>query len=113
MNINQFIQEYRECKVIAPNVTSCHTPHVWCHDGFTMSVQAGPSLYSNPKDVADSYESVEVDFPSEYEPLLSSHGYEDQPNCGVFAFVPCSLVDEIIKKHGGIDESQINYWGEV
>ena len=103
MNINEFIQKYRKCEEIAPDVTSCHTPHVMCDDGFTMSVQAGPSLYSRPRDVADSYESVEVGFPSEDEPLLSNHGYEDQPNCGIFAFVPCSIVDEIIEKHGGID----------
>ena len=110
MNINEFIQKYRKVEVLVPDLpsltktTSSRTPHVMCNDGFTMSVQAGQSLYSIPNDVADSYESVEVGFPSEDEPLLLNHdGYEDQTDYGVFPYVPCSVVDEIIEKHGGID----------
>ena len=99
MNINEFIQKYRKCEEIAPNVTSCHTPHVMCDDGFTMSVQAGKGLYSSPRDTSDYYEEVEVGYPSEDESSLED--YAD--GSGVYAYVPCSIVDEIIEKHGGID----------
>ena len=55
MKINEFIQKYRKVKKLVPGMTSSHTPKVICNDGFEMSVQAGQSLYSEPRDVADSY----------------------------------------------------------
>ena len=67
MKINEFIKKYRIVKKIIPGVTSSHTPHVICKDGFKMSVQAGQSLYSTPKDVVDNYEEMEVGYPSEEE----------------------------------------------
>ena len=99
MNINQFIQEYRSTRGrIAYEIDSL-TPHVMCQDGFTMSVQAGKGLYSSPNDTSNYYEAVEVGYPSEDEPALED--YAD--GTGVFAYVPSSIVDEIIEKHGGID----------
>ena len=103
MNINEFIQKHRTIRDRMTFEIDSLTPHVMCQDGFTMSVQAGKGLYSSPNDTSNYYEAVEVGYPSEDEPLLSNHGYEDQPDCGVYAYVPCSIVDEIIEKHGGID----------
>lgn len=101
MNINTFIQKYRKVVIITPDVTSCRLPHVVCRDGFKMSVQVGQGLYSDPNTVADIYEAVEVGYPSDDEPLLKPDGflYHDD----VFPFVPCTVIDEIIDKHGGID----------
>ena len=108
MTINEFIQKYRTVTKIVPGMTSSHTPHVICKDGFEMSVQAGQSLYSEPRDVVDSYEEAEVGFPSEEESLITDYA-EDQENlCGtVYGYVPCSVIDEVIEKHGGINESKI------
>ena len=108
MKINEFIQKYRKVKKLVPGMTSSHTPHIVCNDGFKMSVQAGQSLYSEPRDVADHYEEAEVGFPSEEESLITDYA-EDQENlCGtVYGYVPCSIIDEVIEKHGGIDESKI------
>ena len=64
MKINEFIQKYRIVKKIVPGMTSSYCPHVICKDGFKMSVQAGQSNYSTPKDVVDSYEEAEVGYPS-------------------------------------------------
>ena len=100
MNINTYIQKYRKVESITPDVTSCRLPHVVCRDGFKMSVQVGKDLYSEPKAVADSYTSVEVGYPSENESLLDSYDYDGG---SVFPFVPCTVVDVIIDKHGGID----------
>ena len=100
MNINQYIQKYRKVVTISPDVISCRVPHVRCHDGFKMSVQVGQSLYSCPSSVADHYESVEVGYPSRHVPELKEYDQGDS----VFPFVPCTVVDEIIEKHGGIDE---------
>ena len=108
MKINEFIQKYRKVKKLVPGMTSSHTPKVICNDGFEMSVQAGQSLYSEPRDVADSYEEAEVGFPSTEEQLLTSYAEDRENLCGtVYGYVPCSIIDEVIEKHGGIDEEAI------
>ena len=88
---------------------------VHCVDGFNMSVQASAYHYSIPKKAqADSYTSVEVGFPSEKEPLLvdfveqsftdQHEGVEIKFTSTVYPYVPVKVVDEVIKKHGGIKE---------
>ena len=37
MKINEFLKKYRVVKKIIPGITSSHTPHVVCKDGFKMS----------------------------------------------------------------------------
>ena len=113
MKINEFIQKYRKVKKLVPGMTSSHTPHVVCKDGFKMSVQAGQSLYSTPKDVADDYEDAEVGFPSTEESLLTTYAEDNDNLCDtVYGYVPCSIIDEVIEKHGGIDESKIDLLGK-
>ena len=108
MKINEFIQKYRKIEKLVPGMTSSHTPKVVCKDGFEMSVQAGQSLYSEPRDVADSYEEAEVGFPSTEESLLTSYAEDEENLCStVYGYVPCSIIDEVIEKHGGIDEEAI------
>ena len=108
MTINEFIQKYRTVTKIVPGMTSSHTPHVICKDGFEMSVQAGQSLYSEPRDVVDSYEEAEVGFPSTEESLLTSYAEDEENLCGtVYGYVPCSIIDKLIENHGGINESKI------
>ena len=108
MKINEFIQKYRKVRKLVPGMTSSHTPHVICKDGFKMSVQAGQSLYSTPKDVADDYEEAEVGFPSTEETLLTTYAEDNNNLCDtVYGYVPCSIIDEVIEKHGGIDEKAL------
>jgi len=108
MLINEFIQKYRIVKKLVPGMTRTITPHIVCNDGFEMSVQAGQSLYSEPRDVADSYEEAEVGFPSTEESLLTTYAEDEENLCGtVYGYVPCSIIDEVIKKHGGIDENAV------
>ena len=108
MKINEFIQMYRTVTKLVPGMTSSHTPYVICKDGFKMSVQAGQSLYSEPRDVADSYEQAEIGYPSAEESLLTSYAEDGDNLCDtVYGYVPCSIIDEVIEKHGGIDEEAI------
>ena len=108
MKINEFIQKYRTVTKLVPGLTSSHTPKVICNDGFEMSVQAGQSLYSSPRDVADSYKEAEVGFPSTEESLLTSYAENEENLCGtVYGYVPCAVIDAVIVRHGGIDESKI------
>ena len=114
MKINEFIQKYRKVRKLVPGMTSSHTPHVICKDGFKMSVQAGQSLYSTPKDVADDYDEAEVGFPSTEETLLTTYAEDNDNLCDtVYGYVPCSIIDEVIEKHGGIDEEAIVDMKEV
>jgi len=113
MKINEFIQKYRKVKTLVPGMTSSITPHVICKDGFEMSVQAGQSLYSEPRDVVDSYEQAEVGYPSTEESLLTNYAEDEENLCGtVYGYVPCSIIDKVIEKHGGIDESKIDLLGK-
>ena len=108
MKINEFIQKYRVVQKFGLGFTRTLTPHVVCKNGFQMSVQAGQSLYSEPRDVVDSYEEAEVGFPSTEESLLTSYAEDEENLCGtVYGYVPCSIIDQVIEKHGGIDESKI------
>ena len=108
MKINEFIQKYRTVAKLGMGMTSSHTPYVICKDGFKMSVQAGQSLYSEPRDVADSYEEAEIGYPSEEESLITSYAEDNENLCDtVYGYVPCSIIDQVIEKHGGIDESKI------
>ena len=119
MTINQYINKYRSVKEysIHPEgvMKVSRNPKLVCKDGFTMSVQAGQSLYSSPRDVADKYEQAEVGFPSSPEPLIVKYaedweveGDDDQRLCDtVYPYVPVELIDEVIRKHGGIDEDAI------
>ena len=112
MKINEFIQKYRKVKKLVPGMTSSLVPYVICKDGFKMSVQAGQSLYSEPRDVADHYEEAEVGFPSAEEYLFAKYAEDEENLCDtVYGYVPCSIIDEVIEKHGGIDESKIDFVG--
>lgn len=84
-------------------------PRIVCKDGFSMSVQAGEGIYCAPRMCLDNgeYESVEIGFPSNEEPLINEYAenstdYTDT----VYGYVPIELVDEVIAKHGGLSETE-------
>lgn len=83
------------------------TKQVKCDDGFEFSMQAGPSMYSDPRAIADHYNSVEIGFPNDPEPLLKEFA-EDPDNLTdtVYGWVPVARVNEVIEKHGGICEKE-------
>ena len=116
MKINEFIKNNLKVTVLNDDplmrhmMTSTRLPHIVCTDGFTMSVQVGYSLYSEPKKVAKRYSNVEIGYPSEHEPLIEEYAecftFEeldiDFTNT-VYPYVPVKVVDKVLKKHGGID----------
>ena len=114
MKINEFIKNNLKVKVLNEDplmkhmMTSTRLPQIVCVDGFSMSVQVGFSLYSTPKKVAKRYSAVEIGFPSDHEPLIEKWAenlFEDTPDCTdtVYPYVPVKVVNEVLKKHGGID----------
>ena len=117
MKINEFIKNNLRVKTLSNDplmkhmMTSSRLPHIVCEDGFTMSVQVGYSLYSEPKKVAKRYSKVEIGYPSDHEPLIEKWAeftpFEDdeEPDYTdtVYPYVPVEVVDKVLKKHGGID----------
>ena len=113
-SINEFIKNNLRVKVLSEDplmkhmLTSTRLPKIVCVDGFEMSVQVGHSLYSTPKKVAKRYSAVEIGFPSEHEPLIEKWAenlFEDTPDFTdtVYSYVPVKVVNQVLKKHGGID----------
>lgn len=81
-------------------------PRVVCNDGFSLSIQAGNSeLACEPRRFAASYKSFEVGFPSEVDPLLLP--YDSKRNYGIYEYVPFGVLEELIEKHGGINEQEV------
>jgi hypothetical protein len=77
---------------------------VICKDGFAMSVQASKFHYCTPReDDCGFYTDVEVGFPSAKEDLLMPWCEDDtKPTKTIYPFVPISVIDEVVKKHGGL-----------
>ena len=117
-SINEFIKNNLKVKVLYKGkdslmkhmMTSSRLPHIVCSDGFEMSVQVGYHLYSEPKKVAKRYSKVEIGYPSEREPLLEEYvelslfdeNFVDYTDT-VYPYVPVKVVNQVLKKHGGID----------
>ena len=112
-SINEFIKNNLKVKTLSDDplmkhiATSSRLPHIVCADGFSMSVQVGYSLYCTPKKVAKRYSAVEIGYPSEREPLIEKYVesiYEDPDYTDtVYPYVPVKIVNQVLKKHGGID----------
>ena len=108
---NTWIRTFKEVGAFTPmredGGWSKISKHVRCEDGFEFSMQAGPSMYSHPQAIADHYDSVELGFPNEPEPLLTEFA-EDPDNLSdtVYGWVPVTRVNEVIEKHGGICEKE-------
>ena len=81
-------------------------PTLVCVDGFSFSVQASKFHYCYPRtEDALHYETVEVGFPSEPCDELMPYAEDPELPCGIFGFVPVSVVEAVIRRHGGIDLS--------
>ena len=78
-------------------------PKVVCADGFTMSVQASETHYCHPRQNRGPYFDVEIGFPSQPEPLIMEYAEDTNDYTGmVYGYVPVSIVDAVIEKHGGL-----------
>ena len=82
---------------------------VVCADGFSMSVQANDGAYCSPRiNNAESYDEVEVGFPSSKEPLLMEWCEDkEDPTGTVYGYVPTQVVVNVIAKHGGVVEGEV------
>ncbi len=105
--VNEYLRRTRKVITLSNGymVEECR-PKLFCKDGFSVSVQASSFHYCCPRvDGAERYEAVELGFPSDEDPIIMDYAedYSD-PTGTVYGFVPVSVVNELIEKHGGISE---------
>lgn len=81
-------------------------PPIICKDGYFMNIQASKFHMCNPKDTLErfEYETVEVRCSEENISELEDFKYSN----GLYSNVPIEIIDNIIIRHGGIDEYEIN-----
>lgn len=86
-------------------------PAVVCEDGFAVSIQASAAHYCTPRvNGAPRYETVELGFPSESDPLIFEYAEDPKyPTRTVYAQVPVEVVDTLIEKHGGVVDVTSKY----
>ena len=88
-------------------------PQLICNDGFSLSIQASSYHLCKPQKNDVTYTHVEVSCLSEEEPLLKAYfkDFYEQSTAylsysilqkTIYPYVPVTLVDEILYKHGGI-----------
>ena len=83
MNVKEFLLKYENEELNPPMV---------CKDGLRMSVQSSKMHYC-------SMNTVELGYPSRKLRGLENYATLDE---NVFAYVPVSLVEEIVLEHGGL-----------
>lgn len=100
MTLQEFIKQTTKIENEYMNVRN----RLICNDGFNMSVQGSRGHYCTPRTNTDSYQSLEIGFPSEEEPLIYQYA-EDKERLTdtVYGYVPVEIIQEVINKHGGID----------
>ncbi len=112
-SLSQFFKDTN--KAAAPGVlpimfAQAKRPMVICNDGFELSIQASNGHYCEPcENNRVDYISVELGNVSEETPELSDYeevGNEDELRKRVYGFVPRTIVEEILRKHGGINKEK-------
>lgn len=86
-----------------------------CADGLTMSLQTGAHMYCTPRDSIGPWTAVEIGYPSreldqlwDHPPgiieafLLAAGVAEDTPTSKVYAYVPVTILLDIIIAAGGL-----------
>ena len=77
---------------------------ITCADGYTVSVQASPSHYCEPREDHGPYTAFELGFPSAHDDLLTPYIEDpsEEQTGSVFGYVPLDVVEALIAKHGGL-----------
>lgn len=105
MNINEFtratFQEGNE------HYSFYTRPRIYCKDGFNFSVQGGSGHYCSPRTNCKEFAEMEIGFPSELEELILEFAEDsNNPTETVYGYVDINIIQQVIDKHGGIDEEK-------
>lgn len=109
MKLNEFLQQGREGRRVqlTPDLYRVQpTPMTVCKDGYEVSIQCSAFSYCEPrKDIYDvsEYKSFELGYPNASDELLNEYAEDDSdPTNTIYPYVPRSVVEALIDKHGGI-----------
>lgn len=81
----------------------CFKQRLKLADGFVMSLQASNFHYCEPREDEGPYSSFEIGYPSEPEELLLPYAEEpERPTDTVYGYVPASVIEAVVAKHGGL-----------
>lgn len=94
-------------------------PIIILNDGHAISIQASLTHYCEPRRnpwfSSDTYQKMEVGFPTfidpdldewaETMPIFDDNGEmtDEEEKTGVYGWVPVDILQKVIDKHGGID----------
>ena len=103
MELKNEVEQYLKDTYDESNEFQVRKPII-CNDGFRISVQGGTYYhYCNPREKCNEYYEVECGFPSEKEDLIMEYAESpENPTETVYAYVPIRVIEDVIKKHGGI-----------
>ena len=91
---------------VIPNCGFRNYKHIFCNDGFSMSVQAFDGAYCHPRELlsdANEYTHFEVGFPSEKPSFFFERADDcNNPTETVYGYVSAELIQQEIDLHGGI-----------
>lgn len=105
MNISQFNEKTYDNTSESAAYGHQMKPGIICNDGFKMSVQGSSGHYCTPRSLEKDYYSMEIGFPSEKEDLIMQWADNpSDPTDSVYGWVPVDVIDQVITKHGGINE---------
>ena len=90
-----------------PGYTDLHVirPRVVCKDGFSISIQASKHRCCEPagNKFDGTYTKVELLYPSSSDSLINEYALDKKSLTeAVYPYVPISVVDKLMAKHGGI-----------
>lgn len=114
--INEFLKRtYKEQKESIIQGLIFIRPRIICNDEFSISVQASEFHYCTPRITSNTidYEEVEAGYATSEEKDLEP--YMESPNYytnAVYGYVPVNIINDIITKHGGINEEK-TYSSEI
>lgn len=103
--INDFLKRTFKTRTLSRGyVIQNLRPPIKCADRFEISVQASDGHYCSPRVGGDvKYDKVELGFPNMEDSLIIEYAEDpEDPTRTVYGYVPISIVNKLIKKHGGI-----------
>lgn len=91
-------------------------PYLECADGYRISIQASENHYCSPRlNGLHEYDEVELGFPTAADELINDYAEDPEDYTKtVYGYVPVDVVDQLLKKHGGIWSVQVGktLWAE-
>jgi len=108
MSLNEVLNNERASRLVRINGTAFLMPNpvVECVDGYEVSIQCQSTSYCTPRENLLNvayYTEFELGFPNMSDELLDGYAesHEDYTDT-VYPYVPRSVVEALIEKHGGI-----------